>query len=428
MNPSVELSVILPAHKEGRNLAVLLPRLRQVLAEIGVGAEILLVVRARDEETLRAAGTSGAQVIEQLSPGYGGALRTGFALSRSRYLLTMDADLSHEPRFVADLWNARGSGEVLIASRYVAGGAATMPLGRRLLSRLLNRVFARGLSFRVRDLSSGFRLYDARALQGIDLSASDFDILQEILVKIHMQGWRVREIPFAYAPRASGSSNARVIPFGLSYLSTFYSLWKLRNSILSADYDDRAFDSPIPLQRYWQRERFRLITDSIPPGTRTLDVGCGSSRIIGALPPGSVAVDVLLRKLRYARRFDRSLVQASGFSLPFAAESFPCVVCSQVIEHVARESPIIDELCRVLMPGGRLILGTPDYGGWQWPLFEAAYAKLAPGGYADEHVTHYTREQLVDLFRRREYTLEASHYILGAELVLVLRKPGGARP
>ena len=428
MNPSVELSVILPAHNEGRNLAVLLPRLRQVLAEIGVGAEILLVVRARDEETLRAAGTSGAQVIEQLSPGYGGALRTGFALSRSRYLLTMDADLSHEPRFVADLWNARGSGEVLIASRYVAGGAATMPLGRRVLSRLLNRVFARGLGFRVRDVSSGFRLYDARALQGIDLSASDFDILQEILVKIHMQGWRVREIPFAYAPRAFGSSNARVIPFGLSYLRTFYSLWKLRNSILSADYDDRAFDSPIPLQRYWQRERFRLITDSIPPGTRTLDVGCGSSRIIGALPPGSVAVDVLLRKLRYARRFDRSLVQASGFSLPFAAESFPCVVCSQVIEHVARESPIIDELCRVLMPGGRLILGTPDYGGWQWPLFEAAYAKLAPGGYADEHVTHYTREQLVDLFRRREYTLEASHYILGAELVLVLRKPGGARP
>ena len=340
----------------------------------------------------------------------------------------MDADLSHEPRFVADLWNARGSGEVLIASRYVAGGAATMPLGRRLLSRLLNRVFARGLGFRVRDLSSGFRLYDARALQGIGLSASDVDILQEILVKIQMQGWRVREIPFTYAPRVFGSSSARVIPFGLSYLRTFYSLWKLRNSILSADYDDRAFDSPIPLQRYWQRERFRLITDSIPPGTRTLDVGCGSSRIIGALPPGSVAVDVLLRKLRYARRFDRSLVQASGFSLPFAAESFPCVVCSQVIEHVARESPIIDELCRVLMPGGRLILGTPDYGGWQWPLFEAAYAKLAPGGYADEHVTHYTREQLVELFRRREYALEASHYILGAELVLVLRRPGGARP
>ena len=420
--------MILAAHKEGRNLAVLLPKLRQVLAAIGVDAEILLVVRVRDEETLRAAGTSGAQVVEQLSPGYGGALRTGFSLSHGRYLLTMDADLSHEPKFVADLWNARGSGEVLIASRYVAGGAATMPLGRRLLSRLLNRVFARGLSFRVRDLSSGFRLYDARALQGIDLSASDFDILQEILVKIHMQGWRVREIPFAYAPRAFGSSNARVIPFGLSYLSTFYSLWKLRNSILSADYDDRAFDSPIPLQRYWQRERFRLITNSIPPGTRTLDVGCGSSRIIGALPPGSVAVDVLLRKLRYARRFDRSLVQASGFSLPFAAESFPCVVCSQVIEHVARESPILDELCRVLMPGGRLILGTPDYGGWQWPLFEAAYAKVAPGGYADEHVTHYTREQLVELFRRREYALEASHYILGAELVLVLRKPGGARP
>jgi hypothetical protein len=76
MDPSVELSVILPAHEECRNLAVLLPRLRQVLAEIGVGAEILLVVHVRDEETLRAVGTSAAQVVEQLPPGYGGAPRS----------------------------------------------------------------------------------------------------------------------------------------------------------------------------------------------------------------------------------------------------------------------------------------------------------------------------------------------------------------
>jgi dolichol-phosphate mannosyltransferase len=423
MDESPELTVVLPAHKEGRNLTLLLPQLREVLATLGVPFEILVVVCERDSSTDQAAGANDAEIIEQREFGFGGALREGFARARGNYVLTMDADLSHRPGFVADLWAARGSAEVLVASRYVAGGSATMPLGRSILSRLLNRIFSRGLGLSLRDMSSGFRLYDGRVLRSQQLKGRDFDVLQEILVKAVAEGWRVREVPFRYEPRASGSSNARVIAFGLSYLRTFYSLWKLRNSILSADYDDRAFDSVIFLQRYWQRRRFKLVTRYVLTGCATLDVGCGSSRIIGALPQGSVAVDLLIRKLRYARRFGRFLVVASGFSLPFADASFACVVCSQVIEHVPRDSPILEELCRVLRPGGRLILGTPDYGSWQWPAIEAVYRQVAPGAYADEHITHYTRQELEDFFRGRSYAVEATRYILHAELVLVLRKP-----
>ena len=420
---ATQLSVILPAHREGRNLAVLLPQLREVLGGLAVPAQIIVVTGSHDPEATQAAALSSAEVIEQAEPGYGGALRAGFARATGAFVLTMDADLSHRPEFVADLWRSRDSAEVLIASRYVPGGIARMPLVRRILSGAINRLFARGLALPVADMSSGFRLYHASVLRGMELHGRDFDVLQEILVKAYAEGWRVREVPFRYEPRVHGSSNARVIPFAVSYLRTFLSLWKLRNSILSADYDDRAFDSAIYLQRYWQRQRFRLVTEAIPPERPALDVGSGSSRIIAALPPGSVAVDVLLRKLRYARRFGRWLVQGSGFCLPFADGSFSCVVCSQVIEHVPRDSPILEELCRVLRPGGRLVLGTPDYGGWQWPAIEALYARLAPGGYADEHITHYTRDELVKSFAARGYTLEAARYILKAELVLVFRKP-----
>ena len=153
-----------------------------------------------------------------------------------------------------------------------------------------------------------------------------------------------------------------------------------------------------------------------------LDVGCGSSRIIGALPPGSVAVDVLLRKLRYDRRFGRPRVQGSGFSLPFADASFPCVLCSQVIEHVPKESPILGELVRVLRPGGRLVLGTPDYANWEWVVTEWLYGKVAPGAYADEHIAHYTREELVGRFAALGFTHEATRYILRGELILAFRK------
>ncbi|HET9849823.1 MAG TPA: hypothetical protein VFR68_14860, partial [Candidatus Dormibacteraeota bacterium] len=67
------------------------------------------------------------------------------------YLLTLDADGSHDPAVLADLWTARQLGEVVIASRYVEGGAAAMPGWRQLLSRMLNAAFRRGLSLPVRD-------------------------------------------------------------------------------------------------------------------------------------------------------------------------------------------------------------------------------------------------------------------------------------
>jgi SAM-dependent methyltransferase len=164
------------------------------------------------------------------------------------------------------------------------------------------------------------------------------------------------------------------------------------------------------------------VTELIDGQGPVLDVGCGSSRIIGALPAGSVAVDVLLRKLRYARRFGRPRVQASGFALPFPDESFPCVLCSQVIEHVPKESPILAELVRTLAPGGRLVLGTPDYANWEWVVTEKLYGFFAPGAYADEHIAHYTRAELIARFEALGFTHEATRYILRGELILAFRK------
>jgi len=289
-------------------------------------------------------------------------------------------------------------------------------------SRLLNLAFRRGLSLGVNDGSSAIRLFRADVLRSLQLEAADYDVLQETLVRAHAAGWRVLEIPLHYTPNANVHSKAH-LSLTFAYLRTFWTLWKLRNSIAAADYDYRAHDSAIPLQRYWQRSRYRHITGLIQGQGRVLDVGCGSSRIIGALPPGSVALDVLSNKLRFARRFGVPRVRGSGFALPFADETFPCVLCSQVIEHVPMVPSMIDELCRVLAPGGRLVLGTPDYDRWEWVWIEKAYGMAAPGGYADEHISHYSRKGLLEDFARRGYTHEATRYILRGELILAFRKP-----
>ena len=183
-----------------------------------------------DPATAQAVGIAGARAIEQIERGYGGALTMGFQMAQGQYFLTMDADLSHNPEFVRDLWSQRGDADVLIASRYVKGGRAIMPWSRHVLSRTLNAFFSRGLNLGVRDMSSGFRLYRASVIRNLRLEARDFDVLQEILVRAHLEGHRVKEIAFTYTPRRYGSSNARIFSFGLAYGRTFWRLWKLRLS------------------------------------------------------------------------------------------------------------------------------------------------------------------------------------------------------
>jgi len=413
--------VIAAARGSASQLARLLPDLHGVLDRLGLPREVIVVAEGSQEDLVAAAADAGARLLVQDVRGYGAALQRGFAEAQGEFILTMDADLWHPSSFVETLWSHRANADVVIASRYVPGGGAAMSPVRRAASRALNAFFSIGLDLPIRDLSSGFRLYRTAALRGQNITAVDFDILQQTLVQAYAEGWRVREIPFVYASRGASGWTVRGVRVALAWLRQFGALWLLRNSILAADYDSRAHDSRIPLQRYWQRQRRRHITELIAGCGPVLDIGCGSSRIIGDLPPRSVAADVLLRKLRYGRRFNRWVIQASGFAIPFADASFPCVLCSQVIEHVPKSSPILDELCRVLEPGGRLVLGTPDYAKWQWVTIEKLYG-LVPGGYADEHISHYTRDELVEIMAARGLLLEAERYILQGELILAFRK------
>ncbi|MGD9905624.1 MAG: methyltransferase domain-containing protein [Vicinamibacterales bacterium] len=418
----IDLSVVLPAAGEAALVAPLLPRLDAALAAAGCRAELLVVTA--DGAVALPPGVPG-RVVAPAAPGYGEALAAGFRAATGAWVLTLDADTVDAETIAVRLWQHRHDADVVIGSRYVAGGRADMPAWRAVLSRALNAVFGRGLSLGVRDLSSGLRLYRAAAIRALHDLPANLDVLQTILVQIYAEGWAVTEVPVRYAPGPGGQSHVRAWRFAADYARTFWRLWKLRNSIECADYDARAHDSAIPLQRYWQRSRHRHVTDLIAGEGPVLDVGCGSSRIIAALPPGSVAVDVLLRKLRYDRRFGRPRVQASGFHLPFADASFPCVLCSQVIEHVPKESPILGELVRVLRPGGRLVLGTPDYANWEWVVTEWLYGKVAPGAYADEHIAHYTRAELIGRFAALGFRHEATRYILRGELILAFRKRSG---
>ncbi len=265
-----ELSVVVPVWSGpddiGRHdLGRLLPALAASLGTIGVEAEVLVAAGSRPSSLREVVEAQGAKFVVRDNGGYGDILRAGLVEAKGSWVVTMDADSPHTADFVQTMWANRSTAEVLIGSRYVRGSVAQMPLGRRYLSRLLNALYRGGLSLPFRDLSSGFRMYRQEVLADVaPLDAHGLDILPEIIAKATSQGWKVVEVPFWYRG-SSPWTRARMIRFGVGYASTLGRLFGLRNSVRAADYDHRAFDSWIPLQRYWQRKRFEIIRDFVAP-------------------------------------------------------------------------------------------------------------------------------------------------------------------
>lgn len=417
----MDISVILPVVNERENISALIPRLKSILEREGITYEIVVVDGNSTDGTREAAEGLGARVIPERKRGYAGALMTGLAEAKGDYLLTLDADMSHEPDFVTKMWRARTRADIVIASRYTRGGVAYTSFVRKKLSDILNFVLRHALSMPVGDLSSGFRLYRREAVENLDLESRNFEVLEEILVKAYARGFSVFEVPFVYFPRASGRSHARVIRFGIDIARSAIKLWKVRNSLDSADYDERAFYSIIPIQRYWHRRRHNLVLSWARGCEQILDAGCGSSVIIQSLN-NVIGMDFNFPKLRFLRRYGIALAWGSAFALPFRDNSFDCVISSEVIEHIPFQTSLFTEMSRVLKAGGRLIIGTPDYATLGWRIIEPIYGFVMPGGYRDEHITHYTRARLQEILESFGFAVEEASYVGGSELILKCRK------
>jgi dolichol-phosphate mannosyltransferase len=417
----MDISVILPVVNEYDNLRILIPRIQASLDREKLSYEIIVVDGGSIDGTREASAALGARVLVERRRGFAGAMETGFAEAAGDYFLTLDADLSDDPDFIGKIWAARTRGDIVVASRYVRGGVTYSSFIRHSMSWMLNAVLRRLLSMPVRDMSSGYRLYRREALQDMEINSTNFEVQQEVLVRAYARGFSVVEVPFVYFPRNTGRSHARVFRFGIDVARSALTLWKLRNSLASADYDERAFYSIIPIQRFWHRSRHHFAVTWARGHASILDAGCGSSLIVQSLNH-VVGMDFNLSKLRFLRRYRMPLVRGSAFALPFCDQSFDCVISQEVIEHLPYDEVIFEEMRRVLKPGGVVILGTPDYATWVWRTIEPIYGFLMPGGYKDEHITHFTRESLTEIMVRLGFAVEEVAYVGGSDLLMRCRK------
>ncbi|MDX9952730.1 MAG: methyltransferase domain-containing protein [Anaerolineae bacterium] len=343
------------------------------------------------------------------------SLSTSIARASSDYLLFLSSDfcVCKDWEWLQMLWAKREQAEVVLGSRYPLKPHSNEKSSGMKHQR--NVIFRRLLDLDIHDFASGILLCRRDVLGEFVPECKDALMWVELLLHAHAQGYRIVELQLPSAC-VSISKDRRFTANRQQFIATLWRLWLLRNSIQCADYDARAFDSRIPFQRAWQRARYAAVKRFVPPQARTLDIGCGSSKILASLPEGSVGMDIQLNKLRFSRRYGRALANGDTFRLPFAAQSFDCVLSSQVIEHLPADDGVFDEMVRVLRPEGRLIIGTPDYHSL-WPIIERLYGFFAPNAYADEHITHYYPTLLRKKMEVFGFQLDTFKYVFGAEWV-----------
>jgi dolichol-phosphate mannosyltransferase len=148
--------------------------------------------------------------------GLGTAYCTGFALALARgydFVFEMDADFSHDPATLPMLREALDQADVVLGSRYVAGGKTVhWPRGRRLLSQAGSRYAAIVLGLPFHDLTGGFKGFSARVLRSLDLEriqSSGYAFQIEVTYRAYHAGFRIVERPITFADRTRGKSKMR---------------------------------------------------------------------------------------------------------------------------------------------------------------------------------------------------------------------------
>jgi dolichol-phosphate mannosyltransferase len=144
------------------------------------------------------------------APSYRDGFRRILAEPWCRAVVTMDADFSHDPAAIANMVAGLEAVDVVVGSRYTAGGSVrNWNLRRRLLSRAANYYVRAVLSFEVRDTTSGFVGMRRQALEraGAEHTASDgYAFLVELKYRLARSGSRIAEYAISFDERREGQS------------------------------------------------------------------------------------------------------------------------------------------------------------------------------------------------------------------------------
>jgi dolichol-phosphate mannosyltransferase len=226
--------IIIPTYNERENIGLLLPAVKKVLP----GVHILVVDDGSPDGTSAYVKELSRQLTDvfvldrEKKEGLGRAYVAGFRWALARryeYVFEMDADFSHDPKYLPDFLEAARENDLVIGSRYISGvNVVNWPMSRLLISYFGN-VYARMVTgIPVRDCTGGFKCFRRAVLEALDfrsIASSGYSFQIEVNFYAWKKGFRIREIPIVFTDRRRGASK---ISRGIIREGLVLVLWKLR--------------------------------------------------------------------------------------------------------------------------------------------------------------------------------------------------------
>ena len=240
----MDMLIVLPTYNEAENLPKMLDAL--LALELPVRQSMLVVDDNSPDGTGQIAEEYAARHPDRVSvlhragkQGLGTAYIAGFRVAIQRgvdFVLQMDSDFSHDPKYIPDLLRAalEDGYDVVIGSRYVRGGSVDerWGVGRKLLSWWANSVYVRMiLRTPLKDATGGFRLWRTDVLRGMDLDrirSNGYVFQVETAYVAERLGYRIAEVPIHFPDRRLGQSKMSFRVQSEAALRVWQVLWRHR--------------------------------------------------------------------------------------------------------------------------------------------------------------------------------------------------------
>ncbi|MBF4474380.1 glycosyltransferase family 2 protein [Methanobacterium formicicum] len=227
----MEISVIIPMYNEEDNVLITLKEVKKVLKSYE-SYQILAVDDGSNDQTLslleESAATNPELVVlkHPANMGMGKALQTGFKKAEGNVIITLDADLSYEPRYINDLIKElqEHNLDIVIGSQYMDGGETEdIPFIRLFISKMANKIVGYALDKNISTVTGILRAYRKEVIDSIEIESRGTEINPEILSKAISIGFEVKEIPVKLKGRKLGESKVQFKSTTISHLLfTFY--------------------------------------------------------------------------------------------------------------------------------------------------------------------------------------------------------------
>jgi dolichol-phosphate mannosyltransferase len=451
-------TVVVPILNELGNIQELVKRLGSGPSEIifcdnGSTDGSIDLINSLSEEDSRIRLSSGRGTVTS-------AVSRGIQEAFHSRVVIMDGDLSHPPELVQKIADLLIQYDIVLGSRYGDGGVSK--------DTLINKILSRGLTFLtfplapgVKDRSTGF--FGVRKPLVLNPLRSACKPALEILVRDPIVSFK--EVPYSFKKRIYGKSKIgrgyatigtakdliflymskyrKIIKyaivgaigtsiylgllalftevFGLWYIAssvigtsvafifnfTFNNLWTFSGRPQKAadpDYEYYAWYKGNLLQRIWKRQIAKYTLGVVQKSKAVLDVGCGSSPLLGMLPGKVTGIDrhegkLAVQRSRCPQSVDLILCDLSNGSKPNMTGEFDSVVCNNVLEHLGDPDKTVSWMSDCLVPDGFLVITVPDSSSRVTSIVETLYGRVMPKAYASEHCYEFTPETLDGMCR-----------------------------